>query len=65
MLEALTSLLPPFLVRHHHQVATAKLAAAALKADAMATGHADVQRAWRGMVRDGAAVASALRNLGG
>jgi len=53
-------LIDVFFVRHHLQVATAKLAAAALKADAMATGHADVQRAWRGMVRDGAAVATAV-----
>jgi hypothetical protein len=42
------------------EVSTAKLAAAALKADAFATGHSNVQAAWRGMVRDGAQVAMAM-----
>mmetsp|Transcript_15970 Transcript_15970/g.18828 ORF Transcript_15970/g.18828 Transcript_15970/m.18828 type:complete len:816 (+) Transcript_15970:95-2542(+) len=42
------------------EVATARVAAAALKADAMATGHVNLQTAWRGMVRDGAVVAAAM-----
>ena len=42
------------------EVSQAKLAAVALRSDATATGHADIQRAWRGMVRDGAASAAAM-----
>lgn len=42
------------------EVATARVAAASLKADALATGHINIQTAWRGMVRDGAVVAAAM-----
>jgi hypothetical protein len=42
------------------EVATAKVAAAALKADALASGHINLQAAWKGMVRDGAVVAASM-----
>ena len=42
------------------KLAQAKVAAVALRADATATGPANIQRAWQGMVRSGAASATAM-----